>query len=555
MKIYKGNKTSKVESVAQSVYRFIRFGLDLCVSIFMLLILVVMPFYNEEGYTHIGTDKATFFRQCIIYGSKILIPLLVITVIFGMIVFVQENGLPDWRHFSCKDTVAAGKKMFSVTDYFACLYAFSVLISYCFTNYKEEALWGTAGWFMGMLPQLAAVAIYFLVSRAWKARVWMTALVLPVSAVVFGLGYLNRFGIYPIDMRTELPGFISTIGNINWYCGYLVCVFFGGMFVAWKVDWEKWWQKLLLLLYVAVGFATLATQGSASGIVTMMVMFLLLFWMSASDGKRMEMFWLEMVLFSFMCLITYLLRATQILKNTFEDTIIDLLTYSPLTIIMTIVSFVFWIWVFTANRRKQYPLKIFKWLTRAACGGAAGIFGLYILLLIVNTVGNGFVANVTSVSLEGILTFTPKWGNWRGATWMCGLKCFEEQAWLHKLVGVGPDCIAAFLYNDGSETLVNMAKEYFGKARLTNAHNEWLTVLINMGILGFVGFVGMMTSAIKRYIHNRNVSMMAAACGICVLAYTINNMFSFQQSMSLATIFTILGMGENYLRNATKQSQ
>ena len=89
---------------------------------------------------------------------------------------------------------------------------------------------------MGLIPQLTVVLVYFLISRCWKGHKWILLTVFPVSAAVFLLGYINRFGIYPIEMAYANPSFISTIGNMNWYCGYLMCVFFGGVCLLWRSD-------------------------------------------------------------------------------------------------------------------------------------------------------------------------------------------------------------------------------------------------------------------------------------------------------------------------------
>lgn len=544
------NKRNKqqVESVAQSIFNFFRYALDLCVCLYMLLMIVVMPFYNEEGYTHIGTDKSTFYRTCAVYGSRIIIPLLIITVIFWIIMVLQERKEAGKKLIDWNAIIVSMQNSISLTDCFAAFYGIFVIFSYLFSNYKDEALWGTKGWFMGMIPQLTAVAVYFLVSRAWTKRDWMVALILPVSAIVFGLGYINRFGIYPIDMQVELPQFISTIGNINWYCGYVVSVFFGGLYLACGRDWDKKWQLLLLQAYVVIGFATLVTQGSVSGIMTMAIMFVVMFGMSVYDGKRMEMFWAEMILFSLTCLVTYILRAAKILNSTFADAIMDIFTYSPMVIIMLLVTVAFWTWIHFSNRNNRYSQKVFVVLRNVVNGVVIGGLLLFILLIVINTMGDGCIVKLTGPALEGILTFSPEWGSYRGATWMCGLRCLMEQDFLHKLIGVGPDCISAFLYNNGSAELIAFANDAFPASRLTNAHNEWLTVLANIGVFGFISYVGMIISAIKRYIQCYRTNAVVAACGLCVLAYTINNMFSFQQSMSLATIFIILGIGENYLR-------
>jgi O-antigen ligase len=117
--------------------------------------------------------------------------------------------------------------------------------------------------------------------------------------------------------------------------------------------------------------------------------------------------------------------------------------------------------------------------------------------------------------------------------------------------------MSAYLYADGSESLLAMVKEAFATRRLTNAHNEWLTLLVNTGLLGAVSFAGMMVSAIWRYLgvtarcdvkDKVKYVTIVMACGFCLLAYTVNNMISFQQTMSLATISVVLGVGEHYCR-------
>lgn len=543
-------KEKNVETVAESVFLFLRYLLDMCICVYMTMILVVMPFYYEEGYAHIGTDKGTFFRKCTIYGARLILPLLLIMAVVELIIYVQKNRRGEHDRLSFSSMAAACREKLSVTDLFALIYGISVILSYIGSDYREEAFWGATGWFMGLIPQLTVVAVYFLISRAWEGRGWMAALALPVSAAVFVLGYLNRFGIYPIDMQMELSSFISTIGNINWYCGYVVSVFFGGMFLFWRFDGEKAWQQLLLGAYLVIGFATLATQGSSSGVFTMAVMFLVFFGMSAREGRRMERFWLAMVMFSLTCSVTLCLRAAGVLVANYPDTMIDLFTLSPLPIFMTIVSAICWLLVRNRNKKERYPEKMWVLLAALARGGFLVLLGIFAVLLAVNTASDGTALKMTNVSLQNILTFSPAWGSNRGATWTAGWMCFAEQDVLHKLIGVGPDCMSAFLYSDGSSELVGMVKERFGEARLTNAHNEWLTILVNMGLLGAVGFAGMMITAIGRFLSCHRNNLIAGACGMCLLAYTVNNMFSFQQSLSIATIFVILGIGENAVRAA-----
>ena len=148
------------------------------------------------------------------------------------------------------------------------------------------------------------------------------------------------------------------------------------------------------------------------------------------------------------------------------------------------------------------------------------------------------------------LMFSAAWGSNRGATWSAGARCFWEADLLHKIFGVGPDCMYAFLSNEASPELQNMVYDFFYGNRLTNAHNEWLTILVDIGVLGLVSYAGMMISVIRNFLHAGKKSMLVGACGFCVLAYTVNNMFSFQQVMNISTVFVIMGIGGNLRRSA-----
>ena len=112
--------------------------------------------------------------------------------------------------------------------------------------------------------------------------------------------------------------------------------------------------------------------------------------------------------------------------------------------------------------------------------------------------------------------------------------------------------MAEYLYSGEDADLIADVNEKFGTARLTNAHNEWLTVLVNIGALGLIGFGGMIVCGIRELLKKGRENPVACACGFCLLAYTVNNIFSFQQSMSVGTIFVIFGIGEAFLQNDCK---
>lgn len=564
-KLAGGNRTEDSAWIAGR--QFLGYLLDGMISVYLLLIIVVMPFYNREGYAHIGTDKSVFFREISMRGAWLILPVLGVYALLSVAERIRRGGLR---------AICRGK--LSLTDGFALAYGAALILSWLCSDYRDYALWGAEGWYMGFVPQMILLAIYFLVSRFWKPKKWLFLLFLPVSAVVFLLGCLNRFGVDPLGMGTANVGFISTIGNINWYCGYLVSVLFAGVYLLWQegvgsngrtvsgqaadrhARSKAILRRVLLIAYVAVGFASLVTQGSRSGLAALAVVLVVMFGLSAGSEQRMRMFWVETLILSLVCLFTACLRVLFPNRLNYTDEIFDVLTYSGFPSIAVGVSLMFLALLMychgschgrghdQCNGNGGYPRRFFVWLARVVgCVAVVGVLAM-IAMIVLNTVRPG---SLGPLSDNAFFTFSPLWGSGRGVTWMAGWQCFVEQSPLHKLFGVGPDCMAAFLYRDGSEELVQAVNARFGGLTLTNAHCEWLTVLVDTGIVGCVSFIGLTVSATVRFLRMGTAGQgnrIVGACGLCVLAYTVNHFFSFQQSMSVATIFVMLGIGEAYAR-------
>lgn len=513
------------------LHRILKKAIDYVICFYLVLILVIMPFYNRQGYARIGTDKAYFFDTVVTYMGKILIPVTGIYLVLSAFYLRREL----WDKF---------RGGFSITDFFAAGYGLALVLSWLCSDYRQDSLWGVAGWFMGLWPQLALVLCYLFVSKLWTPRKWVVYLALAASWVVFLLGWLNRAGVDPLGMNIGNSSFISTIGNINWYCGYLVSIFFAGVALLWQCREQKLWQRTLLMLYIFVGFGSLVTQGSDSGLLALAAVVLTQFVLSASDSSRMLIFWQEMVLLGIACVITYLVDGISpgiISPNAGMASVFFTGWHS---FFVTAVSAMGLILTDQSIKRRNYPEKALCILARAL---VCAVVSAVVLLTAATTVNTLRPGSLGALSGNSLFTFSDKWGSSRGATWQAGWMCFVEQDFVHKLVGVGPDAMSKYEYQAGSQKLQELLEENFGKSVLANAHNEWLTVLVDVGVLGVVAFVGMMLSGIWRFLK-KDRNRITCACGLCLLAYTVNNQFSFQQSMNTATIFAIFGIGGAFLR-------
>jgi len=556
----------KSQKVLDFIDDMLRTLLSYGITVYMLLLIVVLPLYFEQGYGYIATDKASFFCKVSVNVGKVLFPIIILRAI-AAIAINHAKIRSFFQNKQFKMVLKAYICRISALDFFVGLYGASVLLSYLCSNYRDAALWGTAGWYMGFVPQMILVCGYFLIAKFWEPKKWVFYMTLPVAIVVFALGYLNRFGYYPIEMEYANPSFISTIGNINWYCSYVVPVLFVWVGLFWsmsKVEMPKrkagqgtrmevlrWYpENIVVGAFICLGFATLITQGSASGILTLTGMMIVLFYISANRTERMRKFWIVALLFSASCVMTMLVRDWFPEGITYHDRTVDVLTSGWGPILMTLVSLAGFALILWNSRRENSNIKIIR-ITAILCVTLVScIVVVYVLLLTVNTLHPGALGKLSEYS---IFTFSDKWGSSRGATWKIGALCFGEQNFLHKLVGVGPDSMWTYIDTDGSETLVQLMEKNFGtKLMLTNAHNEWLTILVNYGILGLISFVGMIVSAVRSFFSQKNTGKehILVACAFGILAHTINNIFSFQQVVNMTVLFLLLGMGRAFTREA-----
>lgn len=540
----------KAEFILPALHRWLRAVIDYLACAYMILVLLALPLYFRDGYAYIASRKSGLFSKCTISMAEALAPVMLLYGIVSVALRCRaDKALSHEKSreklwIKIRDIISA-ISIASAVDFFAAWYGVAVVASFLCTEYREDALWGANGWYMGFYTQMVMVCSYFLISRFWKGRNAFFYMILPVSAAVFLLGYLNRFGIYPIEIELASASFISTIGNINWYCGYVATVFFGGVSLLWLRDGQKSKSRAMLIPYVFLGFATLVTQGSASGVLTLIVMLLVMLCLSVGDGNRMLAFGMIWLLLSVACLFTSLLRAMAPDLLNYQDDCVNLFTSGALPTIMTLASCAFTGWIWLSVRKGAYRRKSFQILARTIVTVVSCAAATVAAMVALNTFYPGSIGKLSEYEF---FSFSDTWASSRGATWKCGVRTFIEQDTAHKLTGVGPDAMAAYIYNDGSEGLLGMVRENFGTVRLTNAHNEWLTILADTGILGLIGFGGMMATAIGTLLGKGSRNPLACACGFCLLAYTINNIFSFQQVVNTPTAFVLSGMGMAFCR-------
>lgn len=499
--------------------------LRLFAHIVLFVLLFVFPFYAPEGYLQITTHKFEFLKRFFAGALVIVFPFFVIN---ECRILVDRGEHTLWKKI---------KTEYGLPDLFAGLFLLVNIVSYFLSEYKEIAFRGTDGWYMGLFTYLGCFLLYFIFSRGGFSGVRPEILFLP-SAVIFLWAVLNRFSVYPVDMKYYEYDFISCLGNINWFAGYWTFFMAGAM--TWYMLAEKKGARILSGIYYWLTILTGLLQGSDGAFVAMAALGLFFMWFCFEKETRKKRFTEMVILAIAVCLsITLLDRIFPWRLVSLSEVLVYLV--HPLMLIPLVL---FTILRITQEKRTAgIRVRNLHFL-------AAGILLLAaLMLLIVNTLYPG---SIGPLSRFGAFTFNEAWGSQRGKTWADGLSAFRLLKGPRKLIGAGPDCFFPLCYSDPER--VKVLNLHFNGNILTNAHNECITMLVNQGILGLLTFLGMLLSYGLAWMKNREKTPEFLGFTAALLAYFFYNMFSFQQILSLPLLFTVMGIGRSLLRNGGKAS-
>lgn len=496
------------------------------ITLYVFIMFCIYPFYYENGYYNMGTAKCRFFLSV----SVIAFLAILLTSVVDMI--MQKKSI----------NITNGWKKISVTEKILYAYMAIVILSFIFSDFKQSVLWGATDWYIGTIPLLLMAFLACSIMHGWEKQEWLIYACLMISAVVFFLGICNRFSFYPIPIEPPEPGFISTLGNINWFCGYMsVIAPIGiGLFVLQEDEGYKHrCQKWLLASYVLVVFIAGFCQGSESVFVWNIALFIALFWIAVKNTVRIKR-WLLMV--GMWGMSGQLVRALKTIfpdkynydTSVFIDTGVTLII-ALIAICLYVVMHVHW------KEEKELPVNFQNGIRRIML--AALVIGIliWLVLAVYNTnAGSPYLIENSMFLLD------EKWGNGRGVIFKVSIELFDRMSPLQKLFGVGADGFGAFAYS--MPEIKAYLQSYFGDSILTNAHCEIITNLINLGILGTAAFVGVFASFIVRCMKKGEKQPYLYIPAVCVICYFANNLISFAQVLNIPFLFLILGIGEYYLR-------
>ena len=542
MSAKKKNSTIKKDS---------KYWVNLVTSWYAFLVVTVifvgLALFIPDAYYDIVTWKFVFLYN----ATKI------IAILFGLLLLVYFGG----RGLAARDLLRY--EPIAGIDAAMLLFFFAVGISYFCSDYKftedpevywpaQGAYYGAIGWYIGFLFFVMCIFLYFVVAHFLQYSKWVLIPIIVSAELVFIWGIFNRFGVSLFVFDGWDSGFLASIGNINWYCGYMSVLLPIAVGLYWyKGVGEGSFNRLLYGAIVLVGFIIAVINGSDSGIFALVILFAFLGVFSFSDVRRLQIFSELVLIFGvsnmfmtyikqkFPKILTYNGQFTAIFhKFTFAKIVLGL------GIAFFIFSFIF------ARGWIRYP----KFLSAAgrlivAVITCVGVFGT-VALIWINTKKGG---TLPVIRQNRFFLFDDYWGSHRGVIWRAGIMEFKSLSPFRKFFGVGPDCFYDATLDNAE--VIELVRQHYGDTRLTNCHNTLLTMLNNVGIFGTLTFGGVLFMTMKACLSRIKNHPELMMIPLSIVMYLANNVVSFQTITSTTFLFIVIAVGASMIVKFDMQDQ
>ena len=476
-------------------------------NLYFIFLTAVLSLYTGGTYWKLGDTKYMLFRNVTLVCLGVWLAVSVIRI--GISLARGNRRLPK----------------LSVTDICMLVYGAVVLISALCSPFHRTPWLGYKEWYMGALSLWMFVGIYFFASRSYDGSKYPVYVGEAALAIVFLIAFANRLGFDPVKLMSsfnekswEYSHMISTIGNINWFCGF--CSVMLGLPVGGYLQGKGKAKVFFLYILSVMGLTLLCIQGSDAGflIAAACIGISLLYGI-----KDQRIYQRSLAMIAGMCLTVAVYAqaakgiGTKAMAAVPADGMgFDIMAWCGLWAVGAVFLVLAVLFGKISPKTAKRAGIILIMLGGISVASAAAVYALR------QPAGDG-------------------WGSGRGGLWRFAWQGFVQGDFRQKLVGAGPDCFAPYIYSTLPASELTPTEGFWTGTIFANAHNEWLNALVDLGLLGTAALAAVFAGSIKRY--------RKLLPGILVIAmYGVNSFISFQQVLSTPLLFMALGLCESRIR-------
>ncbi len=456
-------------------------------TIHVIMLCSILPLYMEQGYYELGEAKGIMYM--LIGGAFIL---------------------------ASSFLVGLNKKSEGVHDILLRALLLTNFVTLIFSCDIKTSFLGLEGWRVGFLTTVIMILDCYFLAKGLYVDEYVLAAVFITPFLIFVMGVLGRFGIYPIEIYGSDTSFLATIGNINWYVGFLSIFVPAGVGLTYL---QKPGSKSFFACsaYTVVGLMALLLQGADSGLLVLLGTYGLLFYLSLSDRSSFHRFLVQLSVLGFSIEIVNLIMLFYPAAYNYEKNYLITLCSNHTGLVF--IAFSFFIYRLSAFLDEISILWKKDLYKKIYCG-------LILALAVITTV----------ILATGKIPYN--FGNGRLFIWQISFDIFLKLSSWQKIFGVGQDCYFSYAYHNQmwADSLLNVLEGN----RLTNAHCEPLTILIERGIVGATLYYGFIVYSLKRIIKKEPAAII---CSLPIIAYLFNSVVSFSTTVSTTFLFMAIGIG------------
>ncbi len=495
---------------------------DKFTNLYLLSLFSLFPIFMTSKLFHVRTDRLHFFVTA-------TIALLVLTA--GAYIFGKD-----------KKQLRSAFRM-SASDWSFAAFVVICLISAIFSSYGEAAFTGSGGRNSGFLLMAVYLLCYFLISRNYRYIEEIFAFFAIISAVISFIAMLNEFGIDPFELisvisKSQQKDFITTIGNINTFSGF-VCVALPVCAVM-AIMTENIATRVIYLAAAGMNMIGLVVGNSLSGYFALLCVLSVLLVYCCKSMKRLFGYFLTLTVMS---VSVKLLRLFSHMHNDKYKNLSDIskfLVFDNIVYYIIGISAVLTAVTFLLSKRsggKDNP----RWV-RFTAGGVVGFAWAALLFIFIYF---SFIDTKTDLgSYATILRLNDKWGTHRGYAWIRSITLLRTHGPKNFLIGSGPDTFGQIMK---AAYRADMIKRH-GKV-FDSAHNEFLNYLVTTGIAGLAAYVSLIGTLLYRCIRRCKENIPFLVVIFVIISYCTQSIFNVATPIITPYLFVFMGIAEGLIRN------
>lgn len=513
---------------------------------FAAIMIAIFPLYFQDDYFDIMRSKVNFFQ--IATGGFLAISILL------MIAQIVERSLKEKQLVPPERTVPIHVLVLSI------LFIVVVFISSFMTDYRQEAIWGETGRRTTAIFWMLTVLAFLMLARYLKPGIGLIWLFFFSNIILFLVAAANYWGYDPLGMHAELDSsqlatFVTTIGNINMNVSYDCLIYPIGLVLFYQS--REWLSRVIYGIFVVVGCWAVFCTTSDGWIFGIVGGFVLLLWFGMSSLENFKYYCETAVLYlasllSVQCLT--ILATRQGWSHGWSDLMLpnalsQMQVLHPVLIGGLLFIFaVGMVWTIMVTRKGEQELQaekidgVLKQARRILFIAIIAVVAAVIIIMAVAT-SNPAIAQGNPILQR--LVIVDDFGSGRGLIWRVTTTAWADVPFAEKLFGYGPNC---FRYMIENSSVAQETSAYFNGAVLVDSHNEFFYILSTLGILGVIGYFGLMFSYLVRCFKAAKQYPIFVVGVVAIGASLLQGLVNSSQVFSTPLLFIFLGIMEAIFR-------